>query len=211
MTTTDPAVQVSPLRPSGYAKGRAKREQILQAAITLFGESGYHGTSLREIAAAAGITHPGLLHHFRNKAAVLKAVLEYRDAVDGANLQEELDQGVDLLDAMTRLMERNSLRPAIVEVYSAVAAEATSPDHPAHEYFDERYATIVGQLTDHLEQRRDAGELRPGVDIPTTARTVVAIMDGIQVQWLQQRDLPRAERVDMAGVLRAYLDLIIET
>ena len=51
----------------GYAKGRAKLRDILDQATALFGEAGYRGTSLREIAARCGISHPGLLHHFPTK------------------------------------------------------------------------------------------------------------------------------------------------
>jgi len=60
-----------------------------------------------------------------------------------------------------------------------------------------------------LERLGDAGRLRDGVDPGVAARTVVALMDGLQVQWLYSLERPRAERVDMAADLRAYLDLIV--
>nr|MYU47886.1 TetR family transcriptional regulator [Streptomyces sp. SID7803] len=66
----------------GYAKGRAKREEILDQAMAMFGEAGYRGASLRVIATRCGISHPGLLHHFPTKESLLLAVLEHRDAVD---------------------------------------------------------------------------------------------------------------------------------
>ncbi|MEG3614906.1 TetR/AcrR family transcriptional regulator [Isoptericola haloaureus] len=209
MTTTGTTPQASGSRAGGYARGRRKREQILQAAISLFGEAGFHGTSLRDIAAAAGISHPGLLHHFPTKAAVLEALLEHRDEVDEADLEAELDQGTDFFAAMIHLVERNALRPAIVDLYTSVAAEATSPDHPAHAYFEQRYAATVARMLEELETRRDAGGLRPGLDLEASARSIVAIMDGMQLQWLLARDLPRAQRPDMAGALRAYLDLVL--
>ncbi|MDO8144597.1 TetR/AcrR family transcriptional regulator [Isoptericola sp. 178] len=211
MTTTGATPQAGAARAGGYARGRRKREQILQAAITLFGEAGFHGTSLRDIAGAAGISHPGLLHHFPTKAAVLEALLEHRDAVDEADLEADRERGTDLFTALVHLMERNALRPAIVDLYTSVAAEATSADHPAHAYFERRYARTVALIVDELAARRDAGELVPGLDLETTARSLVAIMDGMQLQWLLARDLPRAQRPDMAATLGAYLDLILVT
>ncbi|MEL7976152.1 TetR/AcrR family transcriptional regulator [Isoptericola sp. F-RaC21] len=196
-------------RPRGYAKGRAKREEILQAAIVTFAEVGYHGASLREIAARVGISHPGLLHHFPTKAALLEAVLEHRDAVDEAGFAEELEQGRGYLEALVRLAQRNALRRAVVEVFAGLSTEATSAEHPAHRYFDERYADVVSRSRAELERLADEGRLRPGVDPAVAARTVVALMDGLQVQWLYSLERPRAERVDMAADLRAYLDLII--
>ena len=42
--------------------------------------------------------------------------------------------------------------------------------------------------------------MRPGVDCASAARTLVALMDGLQIQWLLDR-----EHVDMAAELRRYL------
>ncbi|MFI2294236.1 TetR/AcrR family transcriptional regulator [Isoptericola sp. NPDC019571] len=193
----------------GYAKGRAKREEILQAAIGMFGEVGYHGASLREIASRVGISHPGLLHHFPTKAALLEAVLEHRDAVDFADIDTDLAQGRSLFEAIVRLVERNALRRPVVEVFAGLAAEATSTDHPAHDFFAARYRDTVSRMRGELERLGDAGRLRDGVDPAVAACTLVALMDGLQIQWLYSLDGPRAQRVDMAADLRAYLGLIV--
>lgn len=193
----------------GYAKGRAKREEILQAAVVLFGEVGFHAASLRELASRVGMSHPGLLHHFPTKVALLEAVLDYRDTVDVADLDEDLARGTDYFEALVRLVERNALRRHIVELFTALAAEATSPDHPAHEYFVRRYEWAVARSGEQLARRARAGGLRDGVDPSAAARHIVALMDGLQVQWLLSLDRPRPERVDMAADLRAYLRLIL--
>ena len=44
------------------------------------------------------------------------------------------------------------------------------------------------------------GQLRPGTDCASAARTLIALMDGLQIQWLLD-----PEGVDMAGDLRRYL------
>ncbi|MDF9875302.1 TetR/AcrR family transcriptional regulator [Cellulosimicrobium cellulans] len=199
----------SPDPGRGYAKGRAKREEILQAAIVLFGEVGFHAASLRELASRVGMSHPGLLHHFPTKVALLEAVLDHRDAVDHADLEDDLARGTDYVDALVRLVERNALRRHIVELFTALAAEATSPDHPAHEFFVRRYEWAVARTSEHLARRARAGALRDGVDPSVAARQIVALMDGLQVQWLLSLDRPRSERVDMAADLRAYLRLVL--
>ncbi|MDC7123395.1 TetR/AcrR family transcriptional regulator [Cellulomonas fimi] len=188
--------------PTGYARGRATREEILDAAMRLFGEVGYKSTSLREVASRVGITHPGLLHHFKNKAALLEAVLQRRDEIDEAAIRADREAGVDYFEALVLLVERNARRPAIVELFTTLAGEATSPAHPAHAYFQDRYARVVGTTAEMLEERRRAGRLRAGVDPLTAARLLVAVMDGLQVQWLLEADAP-GTRVDMAAGLRA--------
>ena len=64
------------------ARGIATRELILDTAMDLFRRFGYKSTSVRDIAARAGITHPGLLYHFPTKEALLMAVLQRRDELD---------------------------------------------------------------------------------------------------------------------------------
>jgi AcrR family transcriptional regulator len=196
-------------RGRGYAKGRAKRAEIIQTAILAFAEVGYHGASLRDIAARADISHPGLLHHFPTKAALLEAVLEYRDAVDNEAFAEDMARGTDYFEALVRVVERNQVRRPLVELFAGLSTEATTPDHPAHEYFRRRYDRLVEQSTEVLEALAARGGLAPGVDPAQAARSIIALMDGLQVQWLLSLDGPRSERVDMAAHLRGYLALVL--
>ncbi|MBO3100887.1 TetR/AcrR family transcriptional regulator [Cellulomonas fengjieae] len=194
-------------RSGGYARGRATRAEILDAAMRLFGEVGYRTASLREVAARVGISHPGLLHHFPSKAALLAAVLERRDEVDEAAFQADLAAGHEYVEALTRVVERNASRPGIVELYATLSAEATSPGHPAHAYFQERYRRVVDRAVGEFERWRDEGRLRPGLDPETAARLTVAVLDGMQIQWLLTADAPDA-RPDMAAALRAQLNAV---
>jgi AcrR family transcriptional regulator len=196
-------------RGRGYAKGRAKRAEIIQTAILAFAEVGYHGASLRDIAARADISHPGLLHHFPTKAALLEAVLEYRDAVDNAAFGEDLARGADFFEALVRIVERNQVRRPLVELFAGLSTEATTQDHPAHEYFRRRYERLVEQSTEVLEARAAEGGLAPGAEPAQLARSIIALMDGLQVQWLMSLDGPKEQRVDMAAHLRAYLALVL--
>ncbi|PWD51672.1 TetR family transcriptional regulator [Serinibacter arcticus] len=210
--TTETTRTTKPTRGArgGYAKGRARRNDIIQSAIGLFGEVGFHGASLRDIAARSGVSHPGLLHHFATKTALLEAVLAYRDEADEADLDADVEQGRTWLEALVRLSQRNQLRRPIVELFAALSAEATSVDHPAHQYFVDRYLTSVAAARADLERYAEAGRLRPGVDIDVAARAIIALMDGLQIQWLMSLGRPKRAQVNMAADLSAYLDLIIE-
>lgn len=208
-TTAATSGSAASTRPrGGYAKGRATREEILDSAMQLFGEVGYNTASLREVSARVGISHPGLLHHFPSKAALLEAVLVRRDEIDGAAFQADLDAGVDFFDALVRIVERNAARPGIVELFATLSAEATSPDHPAHAYFQERYRQIVADAVEGFERWRDEGRLHEGVDPGTAARLMVAVMDGLQVQFLLESETPQT-RVDMAAALRQQITAMV--
>jgi AcrR family transcriptional regulator len=67
-------------RPQKRLPGAERRELILQAAAELFGQRGYAGTTLDEIAVASGVTKPILYRHFDSKKALYLALLErHRD------------------------------------------------------------------------------------------------------------------------------------
>src|SRR5437763_11034000 len=54
---------------------RNRRDEILEIAVGLFASRGYHGVSMDDIGAAAGVTGPTLYHHFAGKEAMLVAAL----------------------------------------------------------------------------------------------------------------------------------------
>ena len=57
-------------------KGERTAERILDAAEALFGERGYAGTTLRDVANRVGLRTPSLYNHFPSKESLYAAVLE---------------------------------------------------------------------------------------------------------------------------------------
>jgi AcrR family transcriptional regulator len=185
----------------GYAKGRARRREILDRAMTLFAEVGYRGASLREIAARCGMSHPGLLHHFPTKESLLLAVLDHRDEVDSERLFAGSATGLTTLRRLVDLVALNAGRRGIVELFTVLSAEATSAEHPAHAYFVARYRRTVDTFERAFTQVRADGTLRPGVEPRAAARHLVALMDGLQIQWLLEDC-----RMDMTAPVRGYIE-----
>jgi AcrR family transcriptional regulator len=75
--------------PAATARGRRRREAIVDAATALFDAHGFHATSMDDIGTAAGISGPGLYRHVGSKDDLLIAVLDrlwdrLRPAVDAA-------------------------------------------------------------------------------------------------------------------------------
>jgi len=65
----------APAKPRKYARGEARREQILVEAVRFFAEVGFEGQT-RELAKRIGITHTTLYRHFENKEALVEAVYQ---------------------------------------------------------------------------------------------------------------------------------------
>jgi AcrR family transcriptional regulator len=182
-----------------YAKGIAKREQILQVALEVIARHGYRHTSVRELAQAAGLSEAGLLHYFGSKEELFEAVLRARDAAD----VERVDHGADVVDRLIAIVERNRDVPGLVQLYSTFSAEAGDPQHGAHEYFVERYRRLRGALGEAIRNRQAEGRADPGVDAEKVATLLIAVSDGLQVQSQFSPDLDPAAVLD---VLMTLLD-----
>lgn len=188
-------------RRGAYAKTAERRREILEACIEVFAASGYRAGSIREIAERAGISQAGVLHHFANKSELLAAVLDLRDerALEYVPLAEGVP-GIETVRGYVDLIEHNATVPGLVELHAIVSAEATARDHPAHAYYTGRDERVVRDLTRAFRDMAACGQLRPGIDPDQTARALIALTDGLQLQWLYHPD-----QVDMAGQLRTYL------
>lgn len=192
-------------RRGPYAKSQHTRQLILDSALTVFAQSGYRGGSLRDVAEQVGMSEAGLLHHFASKKALLAAVLERRDEQTAERFRlDPAHGGRSMLRSTIELVEYNASTPGVVELFCTLAAEATSPSHPAHQYFADRYASIWATFRDAFEDLRVRGELREGVDPAVAGRGVIAVMDGLQIQWLLDRN-----SVDMASDLRQHLSTLV--
>ncbi len=166
-------------------KGAVKREAILDAALAVFGEVGLHGASLREIASRVDVSHQSLMHYFPTKNELLMAVLRRRDE----RLRRHFtDEGGMALGELLSLAEDNAGMPGVIELYNMASAEATNSEHPAHAYYAEFYESIIASSARYLQRAADRGALREGWTPETAARAILGMMDGLQLQWLYDRD-----------------------
>jgi len=200
---------VRPRRGGSYAVGRARRARILHVAMEEFAENGYRGASLARIAERAELSQPGLLHHFHTKEELLAATLDLRDQMDAERFTDAAGApltGVAAMEALVDLVERNQRIPGLVQLFTVLSAESVTVDHPAHDWARNRYRRTRRFIADSIRGGITSGEFRPDVDPEAHAFRLVAIMDGLQQQWLLD-----ADAVDMAAVFGAYLRETLES
>ncbi|RSS53291.1 TetR/AcrR family transcriptional regulator [Streptomyces sp. WAC01280] len=181
------------------ARSEERRAEILRAALEVIAERGYRGATLGSVAERVGLTQQGLLHYFPTKEALLVAVLQERDRWDTSGGRDRENWRLDLLES---LVEYNAMRPGIVQTFSALLGESVTDEHPAREFFTERYGQVRSSMADVL--RLEFGERLPsGLTPERAAPLLTAVLDGLQYQWLLD---PSA--VDMPDAFRDFLRLL---
>lgn len=193
-----------PSRPRVRGATVRRREEILKAAMATFGNKGYYNGPLTEIAEQVDMTHAGILHHFGSKDQLLLEVLAYRDESDVAPLEgRHIPDGVDLFRHLVRTAALNATRAGIVQAYAVLSAESVTEDHPAREYFTGRYRTLRSELVQAFATWcRELGVTAPET-IGHASASILAVMDGLQVQWLLDPDA-----VDLAEATAFAIDAI---
>ena len=243
-TPTSP--QAAPARRRGPGRPRAgsedKRARILNEAVVLFGEHGYAGTSLADIANAADISKAGLLHHFSSKDELFCKVLERRDREDALSILVESPAGegdtveapVDtignldtldvagasnldgnpwaLLERYIELLERNVAHRDLTAIYTATAVSVLDAEHPAHRWMANHLNSAVERFESSFEAGKTAGLVDPKMPSRLVARSLVALIDGLQLQWLCSTTpgtaAAEALSTDLVAEIRLYADCL---
>jgi TetR/AcrR family transcriptional repressor of mexJK operon len=152
-------------------RGEAKRDEIVQAALTVFLDHGYLGASVDEIAAAAHASKRTVYSHFGDKEALFRDVIRSTIAPMQEALQRQLDRASrddprKGLRSIARGLATIILTPQVVRLRRVVVAETDRfPDLAAQWYrlgpeqTVERLAAYLGELDGlRVRDRRVAAE-----------------------------------------------------
>jgi len=169
---------------------RQKRTDILKAAVDIFGNKGSTNGTLADVAEQVGMTHAGVLHHFGSKQNLLLEVLAYRDQADVEDLVEQhIPDGPELFVHLVRTAFANEERPGIVQAYTVLSSESVTDDHPGRPYFEDRYTTLRREVTAAFNELCTQEGVRDPGTIAAASASILAVMDGLQLQWLLHPDI----------------------
>lgn len=187
MSATDvtPSTPASGSSRGPYSNGIARRRQIIETATKVFGQHGYHGGSLRQIADEIGVSASALIRHFGTKAELFTAVLDHSDS-DKTKLSITQNRGIAALRSFAAVTHINVHNRGLVQLLLSTASESTDPSHPAHEFIATRYAHLLENLSAAFRDACADGDIRQltETEIEHEARGYIATMDGLGLQWL---------------------------
>jgi AcrR family transcriptional regulator len=180
-----------------YAKGAAKKEEILDTALRVIAENGYSKATLKDVADAVGLSQMGVLHHFGTKEELFTQVLAQRDRLSLGGqpltenpLAEDLDEeslqriigetGEPIAAMIQGVARRNAETPGLIQLFTMLLAEGTEDTHKAHDYFQNRIARLHAMLKLSIERMQADGSLPESIDSSRLATLHIGLMDGLQ-------------------------------
>jgi TetR/AcrR family transcriptional repressor of nem operon len=198
------------------SKGESTRERILAASEALILDKGYAGTSLSDILAATDLTKGAFFHHFDDKQALGRAVVE-RYAVNDNTLFEGWAAQADRLsdDPLERaliflkLFEEHLAGLAATHsgcVFASYAYEASNFGPDTHAYIRDRLRHWQSLYEQKFEALIAARPTALPVTAAELAELVVTLIEGGLVMGKAMAD--RELLIRQSRQMRNYLQLL---
>ncbi|MCA9294077.1 MAG: TetR/AcrR family transcriptional regulator [Phycisphaerales bacterium] len=149
----------------------ARREQLLDTAVSLFAERGFGGATTAELAKAAGVTEPIIYRHFRSKKDLFIAVIQRAGRLT-LDLWEHQLRDTD--DPATRLKRLVTANPMITHkgagVYRVIVQAMTAvEDADILEALRQHIVTLHDFVQKEVEYAQEQGQVSKGMSPSITA------------------------------------------
>jgi AcrR family transcriptional regulator len=171
-----------------YAKGRERRQAILESTLEVFSTLGSRRASMSAIARHVGVSPALLQYYFASREDLLQEVITAWDK-DNAKRGEGLTHFADWL----RGIRHNMQSPGLIHLYMTAVVEATDPDHPNREFYVQRYEGLTPEIVEEIRNQQASGNVDPALDPERIARILLATIEGLQIRWLHRQDFDMVE------------------
>ncbi len=159
------------------------QQHIIDTAAKLFASRGYNGTSMADLAAAAGLTKGAFYHHFASKEALFFAVIQsvrekWQNAVgiEVVQSQNALEQIMILLTQHARLLRRE---PTLCLVMHGLTAEMEESNPELLAALQSVYRDMIAFIEDVIRSGQAQGQIRADADARLIALNIVGLLRGI--------------------------------
>jgi AcrR family transcriptional regulator len=146
------------------ADGQRTRQAILDAALDLFAEKGYFGTSLRDVAGAVGVRESALYNYFASKESLFEALLAEQSADKSERLAAVLDNPVDnpraALEQLTESILERFVMPRQQQLFRILMSDGMRLAREGRINLLERMGSSRPRLEAFMRRLIDDGALR---------------------------------------------------
>ncbi|MGA2464977.1 MAG: TetR/AcrR family transcriptional regulator [Thermodesulfobacteriota bacterium] len=174
-------------------QGESTITRILNQAIRLFLEKGYHGTSIDDITEAAGITKGALYWHYKGKEDLLRIIIQKweKDFLDGLIRKvDEVNGGaIDKFEKMFRYTAAFAYyNRELCVSFTTLAGELIGAHHGIESEIRRIYKKYRRFLSNLVLQVKREKIFKKDLDTNLTALVIMGFHDGILFHWSMNRD-----------------------
>jgi len=166
------------------------REKLIHESLKLFSLKGFLNTSIEDILTQAGASKGGLYNHFKSKDDLFWSVLAEARRIWRRRVLQGLEEEAGPLEKVKRLLENyrdrylkdvENIPGGCVFVTLSVELDDQRPDFARE--INRGFTGLRDLIRRLLDQARESGQLRPGVDTDSAADLVFTGMLGASVRY----------------------------
>jgi AcrR family transcriptional regulator len=161
-----------------------RRRRILETAVQVYAQHGFHQTGMRQLCTALGMSAGALYRYFPGKESIIAGLVEMDREMIQHNLRS-LPPDVSFIGTMQHLLEVTmgelQTNEGLLAIWSEISSEATRNPAVAA-LLSNHYQFIENLISSLVQAALKRGELREGVDPLATARFIMASHDGMMTR-----------------------------
>jgi len=188
---------------------RQRREQILDAALGVFSETGYDRASVPEIARRAGIAVGTIYNYFPSKKDILTALMEHhiiepvQRFIDGARKQQDESILESILENRLRFSLTSSGK------FIPIFLEVQRDTELRERYRNDLLKPMLGRAEGLIRTLEKSGNFRD-IDPATVTRVITAVMIGMAVLYRTEGETSPLGGMDPAALAKDVATILLD-
>jgi TetR/AcrR family transcriptional regulator len=171
-------------KSSKKVKGVVRRDQIVQAVLSVISRTGVGKLTTAALAREAGISEANLYRHFKNKNAIMMETVAFVRGKIARNMEEAFN-GPD--EPLNKLRKFYNLQLQLMEMNSGILRFMFSDELHTSEKLREKLLAAMYAFSDTLANLIKAGQKNGSVqrelDPKTTSLMLIAMVQGLMFRW----------------------------
>ena len=189
-------------------RDRPKYKQIIDAAVIVISENGYHQAQVSKIAKEAGVADGTIYLYFKNKEDILVSVFREKMSIFVNNLEDILEKDVGTSEMLQKMIQ-NHFRVLHEDRHLAIVTqlELRQSDKKLRLRINEVLKEYLDLLDVILKAGMEKGDLDNTIDIRLARQMVFGTIDETTTSWVmndQKYDLmelaPKVHRLVMKAM-----------
>lgn len=175
------------------------KETIIESASQLFFDSGYHETSMEDIAKRVGVTKGTLYLYFKNKEDLLNETCRRNMTLLEKSL--EISISGDFMQSVEVFFEAELKMPDYLKFHWIFALGEINSNIYVRQVLVDSYQEYVRIITRKIEELKKAGKISKKTNSESLSKMLIALHNGVLISIMQGQEENQAASVFIDGVL----------